>query len=274
MAPPRGSVGTRSECEMANRFFRSRRTTGARRTSFISLFSLPTRSSVCEGDDQVVADRFDSVDVQRKFRGKILRLARLEIPRAVAVLAYDGDPLPVHVAVRQHGPLVRARLVHAIEVVAESHDHDVIPHDLEVRQGTIRDLLHLAQGDVLLHRRGEPGECLKDLRLTRLFDAEGKRANFSRRGRALPRAGGRTPPARQSHPRHGCTPSIRPEGSRPRPPARARRDASRSLSLPAGARPSRPQGVQPSRPRSGYDGAPAGLCTWRRAESRRRNRSG
>src|SRR5438132_9325154 len=157
----------------------------ARRTSFISLFSLPTRRSICEGDDQVVTDRFDSVDVQRKFRGKILRLARLEIPRAVAVLAYDGDPLPVHMAVRQHGPLVRARLVHAIEVVAESHDHDVIPHDLEVRQGTIRDLLHLAQGDVLLHRRGEPGECLKDLRLTRLFDAEGRRANFSRRGRAV-----------------------------------------------------------------------------------------
>src|SRR5437773_8059456 len=78
MAPPRGSVGTRSECEMANRFFRSRRTTGARRTSFISLFSLPTRSSVCEGDDHVVTDRFDSVHVQRKFRGKILRLACLK----------------------------------------------------------------------------------------------------------------------------------------------------------------------------------------------------
>src|SRR5437879_7051505 len=92
------TVGVRT----ANRFFRSRRTTGARRTSFISLFSLPTRSSVCEGDDHVVADRFDSVHVQRKFRGKILRLARLKVPGAVAILAYDDDPLPVDVAVRQH----------------------------------------------------------------------------------------------------------------------------------------------------------------------------
>src|SRR5205807_943059 len=82
-------------------FVRTLRTTGARRTSFISLFSLPTRSSVCEGDDQVVADRFDSVHVQRKFRGKILRLARLKVPGAVAILAYDGDSLPVHVAVRR-----------------------------------------------------------------------------------------------------------------------------------------------------------------------------
>src|SRR5437660_5820618 len=237
MAPPRGSVGTRSECEMANRFFRSRRTTGARRTSFISLFSSPTRSSVCEGDDQIVTNRFDSVHVQRKFRGKILRLARLKVPGAVAILAYDDGPRPVDVAVRQHGPLVRARLVDAIEVVPEPHDHDVIPHDLEVRQGTIRDLVDLAQGDVLFHRRGEPGECLKDLRLTRLFDGEGRRANFSWSGRARPRPGERTPPARRSHPRHGCTPSIRPAGSRPRPPARAHRDASRSLSPQAGARP-------------------------------------
>src|SRR6266566_8862155 len=187
MAPPRGSVGTRSECEMANRFFRSRRTTGARRTSFISLFSLPTRSSVCEGDDQVVTDRFDPVDVQRKFRGKILRLARLKIPRAVAILAHDGDSLPVHMAVRQHGPFVRARLVDAIEVVPESHDHDVITHDIEESQGNIGELLDFAQSDVLFHRRGEPGECLKDLRLTRLFDAEGRRANFSWSGRARPR---------------------------------------------------------------------------------------
>src|SRR2546423_5736159 len=237
MAPPRGSVGTRSECEMANRFFRSRRTTGARRTSFISLFSFPTRSSICEGDDQVVADGFNPVDVQRKFRGKILRLARLQIPGAVAILAHDGDPLPVDVAVRQHSPLVRARLVDAIEVVPESHDHDVIPHDLEVLQGTIWDLLDLAQGDVLFHRRGEPGEYLKDLRLTRLFDAEGWRANFSRSVRARPRPGERTPPAGRSHPPHGCMPSIRPVGFRPRRLARARRDASRSLSPQAGVRP-------------------------------------
>src|SRR2546421_10685368 len=237
MAPPRGSVGTRSECEMANRFFRSRRTTGARRTSFISLFSLPTRSSICEGDDQVVADGLNPVDVQWKFRGKILRLARLEIPGAVAILAYDGDPLPVDVAVREHGPLIRARLVDAIEVVAESHDHDVIPHDLEVLQGTIRDLLDLAQGDVLFHRRGEPGECLKDLRLTRLFDAEERRTNFSRSARGRPPAGEKTPRAERSRPRHGCTPSIRPAGFRPRPPAKARRDASRSLFLQAGVRP-------------------------------------
>src|SRR5947199_10665793 len=113
MAPPRGSVGTRSECKMANRFFRSRRTTGARRTSFISLFSLPTRSSVCEGDDHVVTDRFDSVHVQRKLRGKILRLACLKIPGAVAILAYAGDTLAVTIAVRQHATVVRELLLHA-----------------------------------------------------------------------------------------------------------------------------------------------------------------
>src|SRR2546421_11150728 len=210
MAPPRGSVGTRSECEMANRFFRSRRTPGARRTSFISLFSSPTRSSICEGDDQVVADGFNPVDVQRKFRGKILRLARLEIPGAVAILAYDGDPLPIDVAVREHGPLIRARLVDAIEVVAESHDHDVIPHDLEVLQGTIRDLLDLAQGDVLFHRRGEPGESLKDLRLTRLFDAEERRNNFSRRARGRPPAGGGKPPPGKTPPPPRRTPPRLP----------------------------------------------------------------
>src|SRR5437773_10467002 len=116
MAPPRGSVGTRSECKMANRFFRSRRTTGARRTSFISLFSLPTRSSVCEGDDHVVTDRFDSVHARRKFRGKIHRLACLKIPGAVALLAYDGHPLPVHVPVRQPGPLVPAPLGPAVDL--------------------------------------------------------------------------------------------------------------------------------------------------------------
>src|SRR5438034_10325486 len=100
MAPPRGSVGTRSECKMANRFFRSRRTTGARRTSFISLFSLPTRSSVCEGDDHVVTDRVDSVHVQLKFRGKMLPLSALRMPGAAGLLAYQLDPLPVHLAVR------------------------------------------------------------------------------------------------------------------------------------------------------------------------------
>src|SRR5438132_7755295 len=189
---------------MANRFFRSRRTTGPRRTSFISLFSLPTRSSVCEGDDHVVTDRLDSVYVQRKFRGKILRLACPKIPSPVAILAYDRDSLPVHVAVRQHGPFVRARLVHTIEVVPESHDHDVIPHDLEVLQGTIGNLLDLAQGDVLFHRRGEPGECLKDLWLTRLFDGEGRRSNVSRCGRARPMTEDRTPRAGRTNPWYGC----------------------------------------------------------------------
>src|SRR2546426_9434614 len=194
MAPPRGSVRHGRSGREPTEFVRALRTTGARRPAFISLFSMPSRSSIGERDNQVVADRFDPVYVQWKFRGKILRLARLKIPRPVAVLAYDGDFLPVHVAVRQHRPLVRARLIHAIEVIPESHDHDVVPHDLEVPESTIGDLLDLTQGDVLFHRRGEPGGCLKDLRLTRPSDAGETRTSFLRRPLASPRAGEPTPP--------------------------------------------------------------------------------
>src|SRR5207302_6962740 len=81
--------------------------------------------SVREGDDHLVADHFDPVYVQRELRGWILRLPGLKIPRAIAVLADNRDPLSVHVAVREHRPLVGARLVHAVETVSEAYDHDV-----------------------------------------------------------------------------------------------------------------------------------------------------
>jgi hypothetical protein len=52
----------------------------ARDPSFISLFSpkrgREKRNSVREGDNQVVALRFDAVGVQWKLRGRILGLAR------------------------------------------------------------------------------------------------------------------------------------------------------------------------------------------------------
>src|SRR5206468_9089738 len=125
------------------RFVRTLRTEVARGPSLISLFS-GLSASVRKGDDHLVADHFDPIHVQRELRGCILRLPGLKIPRAIAVLADNRDPLPVHMAVGQHCPLVCARLVHAIETVPEAYDHDVVPHDLEVPQSSIGDLLDLA----------------------------------------------------------------------------------------------------------------------------------
>src|SRR5207247_8652192 len=115
----------------------------------------------------LVADHFDPVYVQRELRGWILRLPGLKIPRAIAVLADNRDPLSVHVAVREHRPLVGARLVHAVETVSEAYDHAVVPHDLEGLQTTVGDLLHLAECDVLLHRLAAPPGPLTHWRGTR-----------------------------------------------------------------------------------------------------------
>src|SRR5207249_7358662 len=143
-APPQGSAGeTRSTCETADSV-RPNAEDGSREGALAHKPFSGLSASVRKGDDHLVADHFDPIHVQRELRGCILRLPGLKIPRAIAVLADNRDPLPVHVAVRQHRPLVCARLVHAIETVPEAYDHDVVPHDLEVPQSSIGDLLDLA----------------------------------------------------------------------------------------------------------------------------------
>src|SRR3989442_11211145 len=94
MPPPRDRARTRSECGTADSVRPDSEDNRSEENLVHKPFSMPTRRSIREGENQVVPDRFNPVDVQRKFRGKVLRLARLEIPPAVAVLPYAGDPPP------------------------------------------------------------------------------------------------------------------------------------------------------------------------------------
>src|SRR5947209_11795488 len=87
------------------------RTSVARNRALIRLFfrrhgSRPV--SIRERDDQIVSDRFDPIGGEGELRGQFLRLARLEIPRAVAILAGNQELLAVIMAVVEYLPIVRA----------------------------------------------------------------------------------------------------------------------------------------------------------------------
>src|SRR3989449_8834503 len=92
------------------------RTSVARNRALIRLFFRRREDrpvSIRERDDQIVSDRFDPIGGEGELRGQVLRLARLEIPRAAAILVRNDELLAVHKAVRGRRPPLRARALDA-----------------------------------------------------------------------------------------------------------------------------------------------------------------
>src|SRR5437879_11086633 len=177
------------------------RTSVARNRALIRLFFRSGEDrpvSIRERDDQIVSDRFDPIGGEGELRGQFLRLARLEIPRAVAILARNQELLAVHKAVGEHGPLVRARGIDAKEAVTQSHDEDVVPHDLEVLLPAVRDVVGLAQMTSVSIGRGEPPPGLKSLEPHAAFRRRGNAKR--RRSRLDAGAGGGVDDTRRTMP--------------------------------------------------------------------------
>src|SRR5256885_11143388 len=84
--------------------------------------------------------------IRRPPRSTLFPYTTLFRSRTVAVLAGDQELLAVHQAVGEHRPFVCARGIDAEEAVTQSHDEDVVPHDLEVlldRKSTRLNSSHL-----------------------------------------------------------------------------------------------------------------------------------
>src|SRR5256885_3682354 len=92
--------------------------------------------------------------IRRPPRSTLFPYTTLFRSRTVAVLAGDQELLAVHQAVGEHRPFVCARGIDAEEAVTQSHDEDVVPHDLEVLLPAVRDVVDLAQIDVRVHWAG------------------------------------------------------------------------------------------------------------------------
>src|SRR2546428_4000380 len=120
-------------------------------------------ASICERHDQVVGHGFNSVGRERELRRELLRLARLQIPGSVGVLACDQELLPIDEAVRQHRPLVRAGGVDAEEAVSRRTtrmSYPIISKCFFPPSGTSSTLHRLTSVSI---GRGEPPLGLKSL---------------------------------------------------------------------------------------------------------------